>query len=338
MMRAGNPPSPTGLAGARFVACLVIALLPAGAMAASAKLVLAPGQSGTFAIPVHNISSSSTTLVLQGSYFGPAPVHSEYVFLPANDARCAIPQLGNGRSRVVVGALAAGETLECRWPVTRSAGSRNDLAFGICTDLASTEYCGEFAHIGWVPDVSLTTHPVGVAREGDTEVTVRVSARNRSDTATAARRIQTECAEFSAPATGAVPFDVANDFAGACPTAPLENGCMNFTGTLFERREFFIGPILAGQETSCLLKLRLRAPLTRDVSLALHFEDFRTPLAEGGIAYDAEASNDSTRIGAAVGGGPAAPFTLPVGGPATWLLGIGMAFAAMGRLRRRPAA
>ncbi|MBN8481623.1 MAG: hypothetical protein J0L88_08550 [Xanthomonadales bacterium] len=309
---------------------LLLALLPIGALAANVELVLAPGQSGTLVIPVHNPSSLPATVVLSGYYAGPAPFHSEYEFLTASDTRCAMPQMANHRSQIAVGPLAAGETLECRWQVARSATSRNDIAFGICTDVDWPAPCPQFAHVGWAPDMSLATRQVGIAREGDTEIVVRVSARNRSEVPTAPRRIQTECMDFANHA----PFELRNDFEGACPTAPLENGCINFTGTNDERREFFVGAMAPGGETSCLLKLRLRSPLTREVSLALAFEDFRTPLAGGGIGYDSNPANDATRIGAAIGGG-IGPVPLPTGGPAAWLLGIVLAVAASWRLRRR---
>lgn len=319
----------TGIA--RAVAGLLVTLLPVGAIAANLKLVLAPGQEGSLVIPVHNPSSSSATVVLGGYYFGPAAFDAEYAFLISSDARCAMPQIVDRRSRIAVGPLAPGETLECRWRVARRAQSRSDLALGICANVDWTQPCAEFVHIGWAPDLALAARQVGTAREGDTEVIVRVSARNRSDVATAERRIQTECMDFDHYA----PFELRNDFEGACPTAPLENGCANFTGTNNERREFFVGAMTPGGETSCLLKLRLRSPLTREVSLALAFEDFGTPLAGGGIGYDPYPANDATRIGAAIGGG-IGPVPLPTGGPAAWLLGLMLAVVAIGRLRRRP--
>jgi len=305
----------------------------------SARLVVAPGSSGDLVIPVHNATAGQATFVLEGYYWGPLPQSLEYRFTDASDPRCGIPDLRLenttwGRSRIVVGPLAANESLDCRWRVTRSAASRNDIMFGICHDAPAWFLCADHAFVGTLPDLTLTSMPYGPANIGDTTVLVRIVARNQSPVATSARRFHTECTEFAPPAGFfPAPFDVENDFQGACSTAPMELGCANFTGQAFERREFFTSALEPGQESSCLLKLKLRAPLSAPVGLDLYYEDVRVDLANGGIGYDMDESNGITRLTAAPFGGSNA-VGLPVGGYVSAILGLLLTIAAALRVRR----
>jgi hypothetical protein len=319
-----------------LVAGAAIALAgTAAAQSPGPRVQIAPGGSANLVIPVHNRATGSAMIELRGHYFGPPQVISEYQFGLAGDARCGRPQLGAGNSRIVVGPLAAGEVLECTWPVTRHASSRNDLTFGVCANLDFPSACDHEAMIGSLPDMTLATRQLTIAQAGDTEVLVRVSARNASNVATAPRRFHTECAAYGASeGQPRAPYDISNDFPGACAGAPFLAGCMAFLGQHTERREFTIGAVPAGGEASCLLKLQLHEPLATPVGLDLYFEDFTVPLADGGTGHDPSASNGITRLAATLGGSPDA--RLPIGGAAgVSIVGL-LALAGAWRLRRRP--
>ena len=133
----------------------------------------------------------------------------------------------------------------------------------------------------------------------------------------------------------ASPLQVENDFAGACPTAPAQFGCANFTGMNNSRVAYTIGPIPAGGSASCELRLRFRQPLTAPKSIEMSLPNRTFTEADGTTQYDANLANNTSLMGAA----PAAAYEyVPVpalGRDALLLFGALLAAGAASRGRSR---
>jgi hypothetical protein len=324
-------------------ACLSLAPLGAAAQAAIFDVTfpegravhIAPGAGATLAMDVRNTSMIPGTSQIHGTYFAAPGALAEYTFVSQSDARCAAPALPLGTTgplRFTIGPLAAGESLRCTWRVTRQATSSNDLMFGACSGNVHWFLCTQLIYIGSLPDMQLRATAAEPVAIGASSALVRITAHNPLGAAVTARSVTTECAEFGEPPfLGTSPFEIENDFPGACPSSERREMCFNFTGQYFDSRGFLVGPTPAGGEASCLLRLRLYEPLTQPVGLDFYFTDPEVSLIGGGLAFDPEPDNGVIRLTAAPTG---TPTPLPLSATTAALLALLLAVAVAVRLRQ----
>lgn len=304
-----------------------------------AALRVAPGADAAFVFEVRNTWPSTRTIPVTGGLGGAADAFSEYAFTSQSGPSCAAPVLFGSSANSIrfdVGPLAPNESLRCIYGVARRVDSINDLTFGVCRDTSSPSLCWQDVFIGSLPDMQLIAAPIEPIGLGTTSALVRLTARNPLGPAAAARRITTECTEFEFGQFGPFPFDLENDFPGACPTADQHIGCLNFTGTNYDTREFLIGPTPAGGEASCLVRLRMHEPLAVLADLEMSFTNSAVNRVDGGLAFDPVRANGVVRVGAVPGGsGTLEPARLPLSPAAAALLAVLLGGITAMRLRYR---
>lgn len=280
-------------------------------------------------------TSTQSGLIQQQAHTYAGNSFAEYTFDNASDPRCAAPTpptSPGGPLQFVIGPLTAGESLRCTWRVSRSPASTNDLEFGLCNSLTTWFLCRQRIYVGSTPDLSLHSSAAESVRQGTVSALVRLTARNLSTHRVASRSVTTECVEFEGDGPFSGPFDIENDFPGACPSSDRRELCSNFTGQNFDSRGFLVGPIEAGGESSCLLRLRLHEPLTKEMAVDVYFFNDDMSLANGGQAFDPARDNNRARLVAAPNGSDAVP--LPLAPAAFPLIALMLAVAAARGLRR----
>ncbi len=299
---------------------------------------IAPGANAVFTFDVRNASTFTQAVNVAGMLRGAPGSFGEYAFVSESGPRCAAPVLyGTGDSvRFEVGPLDAGESQRCVYRVTRRVDSINDLMFGACVGTSSPWLCARDVFIGSLPDMQLIAEPAEPVAPGAMSALVRLTARNPLGPDALARSVTTACEEFEFGMSVPFPFDLENDFPGACPTSDHREMCFNFTGQNFDSRGFLIGPTAAGGEASCLIRLRYREPISRPFDLAMYFTDDIVERADGGRAFDPDRANGVVRVGAAPGGiGTPDAAALPLSPIAAMLLAALIGLVAATRLRRR---
>lgn len=182
-----------------------------------------------------------------------------------------------------------------------------------------------------LPDKRARVEPTESPRANSLETIVCVIASNSGDDATSDLAVASECAEYIPGAQfGPAPFDIDNDFPGACPSAEDNLGCGNFTGQEFESKGFHVGELPARGEASWLLRLRFRGALTQPVSLGLQSLGNFVPYAGGGAGDDADTDNDRALAGASPNGASmrvSTPVCLLADALLVFLLGMEGAFS-----------
>jgi hypothetical protein len=270
--------------------------------------VVAPAASGRLVLVAHNSEAAPAPATTNGFVISAAQVANEYIVTVDQPQMCQLPVFASdsfGLRRISFSSepLEPGADLTCSYAIARKAASRSDLVITLCRPGDFIDCIFRYIAFGTLPDLSLHVVPTEQPAFGSLETTVRVTASNPSASATGDVIVATDCAEFVPGALfGPTPFDIDNDFPGACPTAEDNLACDNFTGQIFESKGFHIGSIPAQGEVSCLLKLRFRHPLTEPVSLGLQFIESFVPYAAGGIGFDANTGNDRALAGAAPSG------------------------------------
>lgn len=268
-----------------------------------------PAQSGTLAFEIRN----SGPVEAQGSVGGfidvPVDVVAQYTVVPADPVACPAPtlapMLGSHALIFPHPRVAAGGTVTCRYSVRRGAGSRDDLGFQVCAFRNMPVIgCGQSVRRGTLPDLSLAVVVIGpIAGEPGAQL-LRLDMRNPSKVDVESRIASTACHEFGGGGFAPTAFDVDGAFAGGCPRAGGQ-GCINFTGQLFDSRAFELGPVAAGATASCLVRVRPRGGGTTQVPLAL-FGD-RVVLAGGAVAFDPERVGERGVIGLGLGAAEPVP-------------------------------
>lgn len=262
---------------------------------------LQPGESGTFTYTAKNTTFNNLgPFTIQAGFapgFGSMP--GEYSFQPEAGSRCSITETPAGFS---FSNLAAKETVTCRTTVTRSLSSRNDLllyycpSFGSCTLTPLQFYLLPLMYFGDLPDTALTSSIVTVP-PGSTTAIVDITVSNPSNRTIARRFFRTECAEFGGSGLVAPPFEIENDFPGACTSATSTATCNNGIGTA-SQKAYFSGPIPARGEATCKLRLRFTSPLTSPQSLLMRLGNPNVEFTDG-LGLDPNTANNETRFGAA---------------------------------------
>lgn len=277
---------------------------------------LRPGESATLVFSVENLDVEAGVADPGGWYVGDAIPQAEYVIDSGTPARCGAmtstpPAYASaGRLRFSVGPLDVGESITCTYRVTRALGSINDLKLSFCPNMFLGLNCllipiGDYL-AGTLPDLALRSTQVGYLPTGAAEGKLRITGTNLSDRDVAEQNIATDCTEFGFGVFNPSPFEIDNNFPGACPSGSYARLCFNFTGMNFSSRNFLVGPIPAHGEASCDLHLRFRHPLTGPLSLGIGYYlygDF-VQFADGGIGFDTNTANSMTTLTAA----PGAPY------------------------------
>jgi hypothetical protein len=301
---------------------------------------IAPGGSGRLTLTAHNDQANSAVAWSFGLLFSDIATFSEYSFVADQPTVCnppvVTPQTYWNELDISSSPIAPGADVTCSYTMTRSQTSRSDLVFSLCPTAELVCFYPWF-FVGTLPDRSLQAEPTTPASIGSRSLTFRVTASNPSPHEIAATSIGTDCAEFFVGGTLTAPFDVENDFPGACPTSDESVLCANFTGQDAISKGFRIGPIPAGGTASCLLRARFWQPLSRPLSLGLQYVAPWVPDETGGIGYDPDTSNDRAVLDAGPTGTGDAPMGVPIDDRAYALLlvVIGTAGSIAARLGRR---
>jgi hypothetical protein len=265
--------------------------------------VLAPGAAGTFGFDVRNPGAEPAggfvTAQFSWQDTDGVDVLAEYAFVPESGSGCAPPQPDASgfyiRLRFDVGVVAPGATRACRYRVTRSLLSRNDLAFSVCQRTGES-FCGRASlYLGSLPDLRLQAAP----ETGDPAL-LRLTVVNDSGIALQSQDVATECLEYEGGLLRTTPIDVVNDFPGACPTGSAGGAtCVNVTGINAFNRAFRIGPLPPRGSASCLVRIRATGAAS-DEAVSVFFNPDPLSVAGGGSAFDANRVNDDTLLGAPV--------------------------------------
>jgi len=289
-----------------FVAVLMSSVAPTDTMAqviftVSPNTSLAqridPRASGRLTLTAHNDQPDPAVAWSSGLLFSDIGTFSEYTFIADQPTACnppvVTPQTYWNELDISSSPIAPGMDVTCSYTITRSQASRSDLVFSLCS--TADFFClYPWFFLGTLPDRSLQAEPIASATIGSESSTFRVTASNPSPNEIAAASIGTDCAEFFVGGTLTAPFDVENDFPGACPASDEAVSCANFAGQAATSKGFRIGPIPAGGTASCLLRARFWQPLSRPLSLGLQYVASWVPDEAGGISYDPDTANDRT--------------------------------------------
>lgn len=224
------------------------------------------------------------------------------------------------------GPLAAGESLTCRYRVTRSITSINDLGFRACDPLEYI-FCSNAFRFGSLPDLSLAVSQVLPTPQDSAEPVFRLQLTNHSAHDIAGRGVSTSCREFHGGVFDPVPYIVESNFPGGC-AVDNGGGCINFGGQNFENFGFRFGAIPAGGSTSCLVRLRHHAGQFGKPPTDLFLVDYDVNdlnslviLSNGGHAFDPNLANDQATL--ELTGTPNA-IPMSTGGLLTMVLSLGL--------------
>lgn len=291
-----------------------------------------PGGEGALGITVHNPGTEAGFAAIHGRLNpGPAAL-AEYVFESDAPDRCLPPdvvtQLGAPSIRLRMGPLAAASSQSCSYRVRRIASSHNDLRFDLCGSIFSFPYCYNTFHFGTLPRLQFQVALAAPVEPGAATATVRLTIHNPGPRAVLRRVLTTECSEFGGGFFAPAPYEVETDFAGGCPRGDFGEICVNLTAQNFSSRHFAPGPIPAGGSASCLVRLRFTAPLSRPVSLQMHFRDEEVPFVDGGVGYDPGSNLATAPFGAA----PTS--AVPLGRNGLALMALLLALAGWAAIRR----
>lgn len=293
-----------------------------------------PGASTTLEFSVRNAGAAAGIAVVGGNMGYDVTSLAGYAFVAAEPARCPAPVVVQNFGNYVqfrVGPLAPGETLACRYQVTRAVDARNDLGFPLCGRSATYQPCNSPHWFGTLPALTLRVDPAEPVAYGTRSVLVRVTAGNPTPRAIARRVAGTGCWEFGGGIFGPPPFEITSGFPGSCAPRNDLDQCANFTGQNFSSQELELGPIPANGSSSCLLRLDFTQPLTAPTFIDLNFYGQAVAFTDGGTGLDPAASLVAAPLGAAP------PSQVPVGRPALGIAALLMALAALRALQRRRA-
>jgi hypothetical protein len=302
-------------------------------------LSVLPGQSTTLNFSVTQSGTVVASALVAGYLYSREAAVPGYVFTSSDPVRCAVPTLQptayGPAFAFPIGPLAAGESLNCSYQVTRSASSVDDLSFGLCGTLTGFNLsCERVVRLGTLPDLALAVERAGVFGDGRQRVRVRVS--NPGPVDVASRIVTTDCREYEGGIIASAAFSVASDFPGACAPASQTEACLNFTGVNAFAYGFDLGPIPAGGSATCLLELRPRA--AAEVAIPgpaeLYFLGDHMTRGDGGDAFDTNAANDLTLLGLQATTAAVVPIPPAAGIAIALALGVSGLFAV--RRRRRP--
>lgn len=309
---------------------------------------IAPGQVGDFAFTVTSESATSGNARISGRFDSQAVTLTEYVFSSDNPTRCALPQIPAPSYSMyisfVVGPVAPGETLTCRYRVARSVTSTNDLGFRACLPTESYGPCNYSANsnstfrFGSLPDLALSVQQVLPTPAGSSEPVFRLQLTNHSSHAVLNRTVTTECREFHGGIFAPMPYVIESDFPGGCTSASGEI-CLNFTGQNYDSFGFDFGTIPAGGSASCLIRLRHYAGQSSTPSVNMYLIDYSLSsfdpllvLTNGGIAIDPNTANDEATL-ALAGSGSATPIPMSLSG--LMMLGLTLGMVGLVSVRHR---
>lgn len=273
-------------------------------------LPLSPGATTEFAIAAENQGTAQGSGHIALVVLGDDGVRADYLIIANDPVHCQIStgvtNSSFGELGFLIGPVQAGERQLCSFRLSRTVGSQNDFSLAFCgpsNDLFNLVICAYNARklgatwvAGTLPDLTLRASPTTDLRAGALEATLRISVSNPGNQDAVAKGVETQCVEFGGGFFGPSPFDIDNDFPGACPSAPTQAGCGNFTGMHFSSKAYSIGPIPAHDEASCLLHVRFLHPLTAPVSLGFGFQAVVVPYVNGGIGVDPDRSNEITAL------------------------------------------
>jgi hypothetical protein len=286
---------------------------------------IAPGQVGDFAFIVTSVDTAPGSALIRGPIYSESVTLTEYTFSSSDPARCTLPTIPENfiikKIAFVVGPIAPGEILTCRYRVTRATLSINDLGVSACPSNLHNGICDvtNTFFYGNLPDLALSVEQVLPTPAGSSEPIFRLQLTNHSNETIPDRTVTTECSEFNGGLFDPVPYIVESDFAGGCATSQTSI-CINFTGQSYTNFAFDFGTIPAGGSTSCLVRLRHHPSQSATPSTNLHllssppsFFDPLVVLSNGGIAIDPDSANDRATLALASSGG-AAPIPMSLAG------------------------
>lgn len=298
-----------------FCVLIVVSCAPIAAVRLSlesptgiSNLVVPPGGNGVWTFRVRNVgdSAGAVDFTLQERRYNESSF-DQYVWTSlSSGCGAASSQLVYSQMllKLPISSLNVGEARTCSYRIDRTASSRDDLGFRLCSFEVDWVNCYRHQlNIGNLPDTALRVERVGPAAPGSSATLFRLRATNPSAHAISSRIATTACREFSGGIFDTTPYLIDTDFPGSCPTA-LGEICLNFTGQNFDAVGFELGPIPAQGTNSCLIKLVPRPdPPPSWFNLGpyvtpMYFRDDQVSLADGGLAFDPDIASDQTTMGA----------------------------------------
>ena len=238
-----------------------------------------PGASTAFSFRVSN-TGTTTSGNVSGFLFSDSLGLPGYEFIPLNP-QCGPPTAQPPRIVFPLpGPIATGETITCSYRIERAIDALDDLHFRLCG--SHEQGCHKEYAIGSLPQMRLhveQVHPVAV---GARSALVRLRVDNLSQWTVPQRDVATSCHEYTGGMGSSWPFEIRNDFEGACVSGPSDS-CLNFMGFNDFSYRFALGPFLPGESRSCLLRLEFPVPVERSANAAVYFRDHRVIRDDGAI-------------------------------------------------------
>lgn len=238
----------------------------------AAHIHLLPGETGSFTFDIRNLDTESGTAVGWGRIDDGQGL---YTFGPGQQAGCGQPQRTISAYFALQWnfpvALGAGETKRCTYPVTRPASSLRAARFYPCIgqNVSGSEVCNNIQPqlvIGSLTDIAFSVSPIAELPVGATEAIVKITVRNLSDVDVGSFKLATAC---TGTPWSQLPYTLDTDFPGACPLIQPNPGCtydwqFGVPPPVFN---WLVGvsPTPANGESSCLVRIRFRQPLTAQV-------------------------------------------------------------------------
>lgn len=287
-------------------------------IASPAHYVVLPGETTFIEFDVSNVDSTAgvaTPLIRSQQTFP-----EFYSFGPGEPAQCGSPTHEIYlidflyrwiRWRFPV-SLAAGESVRCRYPLTRSMSALADANSGLCIGRynnlsTSCENGAAEMRTGVLPDIGIHVEPLTPLVIGSTESLMRITLENPSVAATAPIRIQTtSCRPMTSLSLEEMPYVLEGNLADACGVR-LDVGCGVGFGVPppFYRWELTLPSASAGSTSSCLVRMRfpggLQSPILDTLRAGLPGYAYAgVPLAfqQIGTGIDWNISNNTAPFGA----------------------------------------
>ena len=242
-------------------------------MLSADQLIVAPGESTTYAMRIHNSGDTAAATGVMGQFhllnrFLPNP----FTLGPPADARCGSIHV-DYPSQVwfVTESIAPGSSLDCQWPINRPLGSKYDTWLVWTTQVANPSHT-DLTVIGTLTNTSIATRTLdfSVDDQGIGHASIELSIHNGG---------QLPIHEQSAGSCYAGGFDaivLSGDGESSCGEADFAPPC--FTGGGYG---FALPALQPGQTHRCTFKMRSFQPYTHP--LAAEFEISREQGTGDGI-------------------------------------------------------
>jgi len=296
---------------------------------------LAPGESGSMTIAIHNHGPDAAAHVQIGAFtfFAFSPYFSYPMQIPAQ------PQCGSlmpggpfglQGQNFGVGPIGSGQTVHCVIQITRNPTALNSTYF----DWQVMDFADDPGHlysnvasfsVGSLTDIALSVEPINFALDhGVAHALVRLHASNRG---------AGDVAQFSVGActdNAPPPFSINGNIPDGCGSSGYGPTCFDYG------LGFRIAALPAGQDMSCNIALTGTSAYVGPTQFAISMHGTLTDPVTGGSLIDTNFSNDTVSL--VLAAASMVPAQIPSSTLSTQILtGLGLFASAlyMTRARRR---